>query len=103
MIEDVLIPLTAVGLAELGDKTQLSILLLSSKTKKHLHLLLGVMIGFLVVDGFSVSLGSWIANILPTNLLKIVSGTIFIIFGVLVLGENEVESKGEFYFKNSFL
>ena len=43
MIPDVLIPFVTTGLAELGDKTQLSILLLSSKTKKHLELLLGVM------------------------------------------------------------
>ncbi|MBS7655173.1 TMEM165/GDT1 family protein [Candidatus Bathyarchaeota archaeon] len=34
MLESILIPLAIVSLAELGDKTQLTILLLSSKTKK---------------------------------------------------------------------
>jgi putative Ca2+/H+ antiporter (TMEM165/GDT1 family) len=42
MVQDILIPLIVVGLAELGDKTQLSTLLLASKTEKHLHLFLGL-------------------------------------------------------------
>ncbi|MBS3778067.1 MAG: TMEM165/GDT1 family protein, partial [Candidatus Thermoplasmatota archaeon] len=35
MIEDIIVPLIAIAIAELGDKTQLSVLLLSSKTTKH--------------------------------------------------------------------
>jgi len=54
MIEDILVPLIVTGLAEFGDKTQLSILLLSLRTKKHLYLLLGVMLAFLIVDGVAV-------------------------------------------------
>jgi len=109
MITDILIPLVAVGLAELGDKTQLSILLLSSKAKKHLHLLLGVVLAFLIVDGVAVLLGTWITNIIPINSLKIFSGIIFMIFGMLMLGEvilsrrKKVEKEGKFYFENSFL
>jgi len=103
MIEDILIPLIVIGLAELGDKTQLSIFLLCSKTKKHLHLLLGVMLAFLIVDGIAVTVGSWIINIVPINLLKILSGIIFIIFGVLILREKEVKGKSKLYSRNSFL
>ena len=103
MIPDLLIPLVTIGLAEFGDKTQLSILLLSSKTKKHLHLLLGVMLAFLVVDGAAVLIGSWIINIVPINLLKIVSGAIFIIFGVLILRDKEIKGESRLYSRNSFL
>ena len=103
MIADVLIPLIMIGLAEFGDKTQLSILLLSAKTKKHLHLLLGVMLAFLLVDGVAVLIGSWIINIVPIRLLKIFSGIIFIIFGVLILRNKEGREKSKSYFKNSFL
>lgn len=103
MIADILIPLVATGLAELGDKTQLSILLLSSKTKKHLQLLLGVMLAFLIVDGVAVLLGSWIMNIMPMIWLRIFSGVIFVIFGVLILRENEVKEENRLNFKNSFL
>jgi len=103
MIEDVLIPLIVTGLAEFGDKTQLSILLLSLRTKKPLYLLLGIMLAFLIVDGIAVLIGSWIINIVPIHLLKIVSGTIFLIFGILILRAREIKSRNELYFKNSFL
>jgi putative Ca2+/H+ antiporter (TMEM165/GDT1 family) len=103
MIEDVLIPLIVTGLAEFGDKTQLFIFLLSSKTKKHLHLLLGVMLAFLIVDGIAVVIGSWVINIVPIRLLKLFSGIIFIVFGALILRENEVKKESKLYFKNSFL
>jgi putative Ca2+/H+ antiporter (TMEM165/GDT1 family) len=63
MIEDILIPLVAIGLAEMGDKTQLSILLLSSRTDRYLQLLLGVMLAFFIVDGAAILLGSWITTV----------------------------------------
>lgn len=103
MIADVLIPLIVTGLAEFGDKTQLSILLLSAKTKKHLHLLLGIMLALLIVDGIAVLVGSWIINIVPIRLLRIFSGIIFIIFGVLLLRDKEVKGKSKLYSRNSFL
>lgn len=103
MTEDILIPLIVTGLAEFGDKTQLSIFLLSSKTKKHLHLLLGIMLAFLIVDGVAVLIGSWIINIVPIRLLKIFSGIIFIIFGVLILRDKEVKGESRLYSRNSFL
>jgi len=103
MIEDILVPLIVTGLAEFGDKTQLSILLLSLRTKKHLYLLLGVMLAFLIVDGVAVLIGSWVINIVPINFLKIFSATIFIIFGVIILSQKEVKSKSKLYFRNLFL
>jgi len=102
MIEDILIPLIATGLAELGDKTQLSVLLLSSKTKKHLHLLLGVILAFLIADGIAVLVGSWIINIVSIDWLKTFSGIIFIIFGLLILRGNQAKKESKLYFKNSF-
>jgi len=103
MIADILAPLIAVGLAELGDKTQLSILLLSSKTKKHMHLLLGVILAFLIVDGAAILFGSWIMGLIPITWLKTASGVIFIIFGVLILKQKETIAESTLYSQNSFL
>jgi putative Ca2+/H+ antiporter (TMEM165/GDT1 family) len=103
IIEDILIPLIAIALAELGDKTQISILLLSSKTKKHLQLLFGVIIAFIIVDGIAVLAGSWITTIIPTNILKIISSAIFIFFGLLMLFKSENEEEKKTYDKNIFL
>ncbi len=102
MLEEILIPLIVVGLAELGDKTQLSILLLSSKTKKHRELLAGVILAFLVVDGIAILAGGWITTIFDAGLIKPLSGAVFIIFGVLVLVSKKEELKSISYFKTPF-
>ncbi|MDD4650948.1 MAG: TMEM165/GDT1 family protein [Methanothrix sp.] len=83
--DEIIIPLLAVGLAEMGDKTQLSILLLSSKTQEYFRLLLGVMLAFLLADGIAILLGSWVTSVIPVDLVKIVSGLVFILFGLLIL------------------
>jgi len=103
MIEDILIPLITTGLAELGDKSQISIFLLSSKTKKHIYLLIGVILAFLIVDGVAILLGSWITDVVSISLLKIFSGIVFIILGVLTLRYNEEKNGNKLYSKNSFL
>jgi len=103
MTADILITLITVGLAELGDKTQLSIFLLSSKTKRHVQLLLGVMIAFLIVDGFAVLIGSWVTDIIPLSLLKMFSAIVFIVFGALKLRDDGTEGKSRFYSGSPFL
>jgi len=100
---DFLIPLIVTALAEFGDKTQLSILILSTKMEKHLHLLIGVVVAFLLVDGIAVSVGSWITNVVPVTVLRIASGIVFIIFGVLILTEREVKKIGKSYSRSPFL
>ena len=100
MFEDLLIPLTVVGLAELGDKTQLSIFLLASKTKRHLYLLIGAILAFLVVDGIAILAGEWVASLLPANYIKFASGIIFVVFGIFIIRSKREETKREFYSKN---
>ncbi len=80
MVPDILIPLIVVGLAELGDKTQLSTLLLASKTDKHMHLLLGIILAFLIVDGIAILAGEWITDIAPRRIDKNAFGRYFHIF-----------------------
>ena len=78
-LDEMIIPLLAVGLAEMGDKTQLSILLLSSRTREYFRLLLGVMLAFFLADGFAILVGSWVTNVIPVHLVKLVSGLVFIL------------------------
>lgn len=93
----------AIAVAELGDKTQLSILLLSSKTTKHFQILMGVLLAFLIVDGIAIAAGSWITMIIPIFYLKIVSGLVFILFGILILiNKNDEEGKTK-SFRNPFV
>jgi putative Ca2+/H+ antiporter (TMEM165/GDT1 family) len=54
MLADILIPFATIGLAELGDETQLTVLCLSSKTKRHIELLLGIILAFVIADGSAI-------------------------------------------------
>ncbi len=94
-LDEIIIPLLAVGLAEMGDKTQLSILLLSSRTREYFRLLLGVMLAFLLADGFAILVGSWVTNVIPIHLVKLVSGLVFILFGILILKGNKDDDTAE--------
>jgi putative Ca2+/H+ antiporter (TMEM165/GDT1 family) len=99
-----MIPLLAVGLAEMGDKTQLSVLLLSSRTREYAQLLAGIMLAFLLADGFAILVGSWVTNVVPLHLLKLVSGAVFILFGVMILrGDGEEEEVSHLSSRNAFL
>jgi putative Ca2+/H+ antiporter (TMEM165/GDT1 family) len=91
MIQDLLIPFVSIGLAELGDKTQLAVLCLASKTKNYLQLLTGVVLAFAITDGLAILLGNFITAHIPVLYIKIVSGALFIIFGLVTLLNNKTE------------
>lgn len=105
MLEEILIPMLAVGLAEIGDKTQLSVLLLASRTRQYVQLLAGIMLAFLLADSFAILVGAWVTNVVPVHLVKLFSGTIFILFGIVILKGNneEEEEKSNLSSKNAFL
>ncbi|MCW4047369.1 MAG: TMEM165/GDT1 family protein [Candidatus Bathyarchaeota archaeon] len=69
-------------IAELGDKTQLAVISLSSNYRES-HVFAGAMLAFLVVDGISLAVGGTLLALLPIRLVLIISGIVFIIFGVL--------------------
>jgi Ca2+/H+ antiporter, TMEM165/GDT1 family len=103
MLADFLTPMAAVGLAELGDKTQVAIILMASRTKSRWRLLAGVMLGFLLVDGAAVALGSLASFLIPVHLVKTASGLLFILFGAIMLrggetGEEEENVRGSPFF-----
>jgi Ca2+/H+ antiporter, TMEM165/GDT1 family len=103
-LDEILIPLVAVGLAEMGDKTQLSILLLSSRTREYVQLLAGIMLAFLLADGFAILVGSWVTNVIPVHLVKLISGAVFVLFGILILkGNKDKDEESNLSPKNAFL
>ncbi|MFP3909223.1 MAG: TMEM165/GDT1 family protein [Archaeoglobaceae archaeon] len=101
MLESILIPLVTVGLAEFGGKTQLSVLLLSSRVKRRFNLLMGVLAAFLIVDGFAILVGQYITTIAPNSWVNTAASIIFIIFGVLVLFSIKSSTADE-YFESCF-
>ena len=104
MLSGIIIPFITIGLAELGDKTQLAVFCLSTKTKKHWLLIAGAMFGFLIADGLAILFGEMITNWLPAEIIKLISGTIFIIFGIIsLLSKAEAENCDNVKTKNPFI
>lgn len=87
MITDTIPVLTAfllIFIAEFGDKTQLTVMVLSSKGSA-ISVFLGSMLAFLLVDGVSLLIGGELLSILPYNLIGAGAGLLFIVVGAFSL------------------
>ena len=78
--------------AELGDKTQLSVISLSCSYKWQ-HVFAGSMLAFLAVDGVSIAVGGPLLALVPLRYVQVVSGIVFIIFGIIPLLRKEKSSE----------
>ena len=77
----------AVFLAELGDKTQMAVLLGSSSTGKFWEIFIGASLALVLSTLIASLLGEVIGSHLPTRLVKVASGIVFIIIGILIMVE----------------
>jgi len=74
-----------VALMELGDKTQLASLSLAAEYDAPLMVFVGVMLALAVLAGLAVVLGMAISKYVPLRYVRIGSGLLFIVFGVIFI------------------
>jgi putative Ca2+/H+ antiporter (TMEM165/GDT1 family) len=74
-------------LAELGDKTQLSIFALAANRKAFLSVFIGATGALILTTLIAAALGSAIGRLIPEKVIKIAAGAVFIGFGALTLYE----------------
>ncbi|MBS7631846.1 TMEM165/GDT1 family protein [Candidatus Bathyarchaeota archaeon] len=79
-------------LSELGDKTQITTMILASKAPAK-SVFMGAILAFLAVDGMSALVGGEVLRLLPYRLVSLVSGGIFIGLGLYTLIRREEEVK----------
>jgi len=72
-------------LAEMGDKTQMAVLLLAASLGAPLAVFLGAVLAMLVIHSVSVFLGSRFLARLPQRWLKAGAGLLFVVIGISVL------------------
>lgn len=76
-------------MAELGDKTQLSVIALAAqKPQMRIWIFLGATAGMLLADGVGIILGLKLGKRLPEKLFKRAAFAIFAIFGIMSIGES---------------
>lgn len=84
MLQTVLTSFGLVLLAELGDKTQLAVLALATRTRTPWAVMLGAGSALLVSTGLAVVLGSVLSKYVPasaTRILHYVAGSMLIVVG----------------------
>ena len=88
-------------IAEMGDKTQLMLVALTSKYKLR-DIILGTAAAILVLNGLAVLAGGLVSQFIPTWLIRLVAAAAFLFFALTSLKqEDEAESasaKGKFAF-----
>lgn len=72
-------------LAEMGDKTQFAALTASSQTKSTLTVLIAVLLALGLAGTMGVLFGRYLSQLLSVQILRYISGSLFILLGVWVL------------------
>ena len=68
-----------------------------------MYLLLGVILAFVIVDGIAIAAGSWVTSIIPIRIVKIISGIMFIVFGLVMLIRKEKDDEQKKHYNNPFI
>ena len=76
---------STIFLAELGDKTQLATLMLSAQSGKPVIIFTAAALALILTSLLGVLIGQWIANNLPRQRLKVVSGIIMLSLGLYLV------------------
>ena len=84
-----------VFLAEMGDKTQLTTITLSSTTNKPLAVFIGSSVALILATLLGALAGGSIANLIPAFVLKLLSGIVFLIIGIKLLAESRKDSTSD--------
>lgn len=71
-------------LAELGDKTQLATIMMTSETRRPLSVFVGAALSLTLVTLIGVFVGEGLTSIVPENLLKKGAALAFIAIGVVM-------------------
>jgi putative Ca2+/H+ antiporter (TMEM165/GDT1 family) len=74
-------------IAELGDKTQLTVFTLATQHKEPLPVFLGASLALVVVTLLGSFLGGVVTRYVPTSYLQLLAGLLFVGIGIFILRE----------------
>jgi putative Ca2+/H+ antiporter (TMEM165/GDT1 family) len=76
---------SAVAIAEIGDKTQLLSLFLAARFRQHLAIVAGILCATLLNHALSAWLGAWLSDLIPPGMGPYLLGGSFIAVGLWLL------------------
>ena len=75
----------SIFIAELGDKTQLATLGFAMKFRKPFTVFLGSALAVALSSAIAALIGTGMGKMIPTYLISRISGSIFVIIGILLI------------------
>ncbi len=72
-------------IAELGDKTMLTTVILASRSHSFVPVWIGSTVGMVIADGLAVALGVYVGRQLPERPVKVAAAAVFIVTGLVTL------------------
>jgi putative Ca2+/H+ antiporter (TMEM165/GDT1 family) len=92
-MEAFLISTGVVGLAEIGDKTQLLAFILAARFKRPFPIIAGILCATLVNHGLAGALGAWITSAVSADVMRWVLGVSFIAMAIWTLIPDKIEEE----------
>jgi Ca2+/H+ antiporter, TMEM165/GDT1 family len=80
-----------VAISEMGDKTQLLAFSLAARFKKPVPIMAGILTATILNHGLASTIGQWIADRLPGNLMALILAATFIGFGIWTLKPDKID------------
>ena len=80
-----------VGLAEIGDKTQLLAFLLAAKFRRPLPIVMGILVATLANHAFAAAVGAWISAMVAPEVMRWVLGVSFLAMAAWTLVPDKID------------
>jgi putative Ca2+/H+ antiporter (TMEM165/GDT1 family) len=80
-----------VAISEMGDKTQLLAFSLAARFKKPIPIMGGILVATVLNHGLASSVGQWVSNRVPANIMAFILAATFIGFGIWTLKPDEMD------------
>ena len=93
-MEAFLVSTGIVGLAEMGDKTQLLALVLAARFRKPWPIVFGILVATIVNHAMAGALGAWVTTFMGPQTLRWILGISFIAMAVWMLVPDKLDDDG---------
>ncbi len=94
-MQSLLVSLTTVGLAEIGDRTQLLSLMLAARYRKPRPIIAGVLVATLANHGLSGLLGRWLGGLVRPGITEAAVGVSMLAMALWTLKPDKLDAEGE--------
>ena len=84
-MEALLVSTGVVALAEIGDKTQLLALLLATRFRKPVPIVLGILVATLANHAFASAVGNWLVGVIGADAMRWILGVSFLVMAAWTL------------------